>query len=222
MVRYNQPYDFERPVSRALSQHGWTSHPKGDDVAVCYLGLEGLIGPVFAGTSQFLTKDDLGVEVDHGDTCLMVGCFAPHPGKQRNIPVLRFGNLSMMPIEPIYIKERSFHQLAFLVEMRSRGGYSGSPVLLLPSPSDPDQRQLRKTLGVCCGHLLEKNPKSGLTEDSGMAMVIPAWKILEVLQMPELMEVRRQAERDFDRKHGRNEYGVSLAWLDAQREKGNV
>jgi hypothetical protein len=49
-----------------------------------------------------------------------------HEGRQKNSPTARFGNIAQMPNEPVIIKR--FEQECFLVEARSIGGYSGSPV----------------------------------------------------------------------------------------------
>jgi hypothetical protein len=60
----------------------------------------------------------------------MVGRFINHEGKQRNLPSVRFGHISQMPNEKIRQDFRSFDQESFLIECRSIGGYSGSPVFV--------------------------------------------------------------------------------------------
>jgi hypothetical protein len=45
---------------------------------------------------------------------------------KRTPPTARFGNIAQMPNEPVIIKR--FEQDCFLVEARSIGGFSGSPV----------------------------------------------------------------------------------------------
>jgi hypothetical protein len=77
----------------------------------------------------------------------MVGRYIEHEGKFKNLPVVRFGNIAMMPSEHILQWEREDHlQESFLVDMRSISGFSGSPVLSYsPQISNDD---LSHTLGA--------------------------------------------------------------------------
>jgi hypothetical protein len=81
-------------------------------------------------------------------------------GRQRNIPIVRIGNVASMPHEPVATKNRGAIE-AYLVEARSVGGLSGSPVLVQlgivrPKTDDPgadlDFHMGKRTwylLGVC-------------------------------------------------------------------------
>lgn len=74
---------------------------------------------------------DIAVPVETGDEVFFVGLFAQHYGKQKNLPVARFGRIARMPIEPVRFERPDgsmFEALAYLVESQSWGGYSGSPV----------------------------------------------------------------------------------------------
>ena len=53
-------------------------------------------------------------------------------GNQRNYPVLRFGNISLMTKEKLIIDDNEPSKLAhvYLIECQSMGGFSGSPVFL--------------------------------------------------------------------------------------------
>lgn len=243
VVRQSAPLNVVRGNSRLTgnavtyptSEHDWYPHPDGDDIAVCYLGCD---RPIFL--ASFLAAERLvrkeQVEqfyVDIGDDCLMVGCFAPHSGVKVNLPAIRFGNVSVMPHEPVYVKDRDFWQECFLVEMRSRGGFSGSPVFLVPQfefdPVKPGFDENRDhTLGICCGHLQEwrtikwrdpLNPhgawiESQVEENSGMAMVIPAWKIRELLFSEDLVAERKKVEEKMGKKGGGSR--TASAALDSQ------
>lgn len=81
-------------------------------------------------TTGFLSKERMDAwNIGLGDETFMVGRFVNHEGRQRNTPSLRFGNIAMMPTEPI--KDRyGIDQESFLVECRSIPGYSGSPVFV--------------------------------------------------------------------------------------------
>ena len=63
-----------------------------------------------------------------GDEAAGIGLYTSHYGEIRNRPVVRIGNIAAMPEEPV----RTDHGYvnAYLVEIRSIGGLSGSPVYL--------------------------------------------------------------------------------------------
>ena len=197
-----------------LDEDKWTAHAKGDDVAVYYLGCRDVSSSALAASkllsyAQAFEARYAGV----GDECMMLGLFSPLPGSAKNRPVARFGNISAVPGEPVYVKPRGFKQECFLVEMRSHGGFSGSPVFLLPSlslRSAPQTYDMGRdeTLGICCGHLEETTRKVKVAypsapegfiavevgDDAGMAIVVPAWKIQEVLDLPDVIAARIKAE----------------------------
>jgi len=112
----------------------WFSHPHGDDVTLCPIQLGAHHQVKCIPLHFFLTKsliDDL--EIGPGDEVFIVGRFVNHEGKQRNLPSVRFGNISQMPWEPILID--GYPQESFLVEARSISGYSGSPVFVYLPPA---------------------------------------------------------------------------------------
>lgn len=74
-----------------------------------------------------------------GDEIFMVGLFKSHHGKERNVPIVRLGTIAAMPEEPIYTKYCGFMD-AYLVEVRSIAGLSGSPVFLNVQALSSDTR----------------------------------------------------------------------------------
>lgn len=209
------------PAIRPLTRQDWFNHPDGDDLAVCYLGCDPSIATDshYLSNERFVTKQQLDeAYIGLGDDCLMVGRFTPHPGVKRNLPVVRFGNISMLPEEKVELEPGGHLQEAFLVEMRSRAGFSGSPVFLVPQlgwthgpgvPVMTYQGSPRdQTLGVVCGHF--KAPQqitahatgsdieleAEIDDHSGMAIVIPAWRIQEILDLPEVAAARTSAETE--------------------------
>ncbi len=168
----------------------WVVHPDGDDVAaVCVFSMldrmedeittasfEDLI------TEETVSKSDLGV----GDDVYMMGRFINHQGRKTIRPAVRFGNISMMP-EMIGNSAINQDQLSYAVEMRSRTGFSGSPVVVyrqkgmslkeLPEGHDTGWG----VLGINWGHILDEDG-----ENTWLNGVVPAWKIIEVLQTPEM------------------------------------
>lgn len=114
------------------SADDWTFHAGSDDLAVC--PLEDMIDYNAIAIPESIFVDNVDVISDRvgvGDEVFMVGRFMNHQGTTRNTPVVRFGNISMMPLEPV-LQERpdqtQYLQDSFLVEMRSLSGFSGSPV----------------------------------------------------------------------------------------------
>ena len=67
------------------------------------------------------------LSVGVGDEIFITGLFSYYTGKPRNVPIVRRGNLAAYPEEKIQVEE--FREMdAYLIEARSIGGLSGSPV----------------------------------------------------------------------------------------------
>lgn len=67
-------------------------------------------------------------EIDVGDEIFITGLFRNYYGNEKNIPIVRVGNIAAMPEEKIKTK---FHLMdAFLIEWRSIGWLSWSPVFV--------------------------------------------------------------------------------------------
>jgi hypothetical protein len=82
----------------------------------------------------FLTGDEAeSREVGHGDDLFFVGLFTQHPGRTSAEPIVRFGNIALMPGEPVKMRDPSgtvSELRAYLAETRSWGGNSGSPCFI--------------------------------------------------------------------------------------------
>ncbi|HXO29141.1 MAG TPA: hypothetical protein VOA80_17460 [Thermoanaerobaculia bacterium] len=114
--------------------------------------------------------------------------------------------------------ELGIKQESFLVECRSLAGSSGSPVFvqwsihdrLLPNGVPMFQKEGGPwLLGIVWGHLILVDPDFEYVRDNqgeilpeklkvrvntGIMQVVPAWKIREILDLPELQEKRRLEE----------------------------
>jgi hypothetical protein len=192
----------------------WLRHPNGDDLAITPIDPDpelykfGYLSPV---SESFMTKeiqDNIGL--GPGDETFTVGRFIARNERQSNAPIVRFGHVSGLRPELI-TQERKvngvhFAQESFLVESHSISGFSGSPVFVwIPVErtadiADPKARsEFRKLarstamrpreyfLGVDWGHLEDTAPP-------GMAGVVPAWKLVELLNIDEVIEMRRKKE----------------------------
>jgi hypothetical protein len=198
----------------SFTERDWCLHPSGDDLAVCQMPIEdgGLYQYKFLHDDHLLTKQIVeDYNIGTGDDIFVVGRFINQEGKQKNVPSLRFGNISQMPAETIRQQRGSafFEQESFLVEARSIGGYSGSPVFvgLLPNIQRPAARKQTMTgrawlLGIDWGYILDWEPvcdaggrpvDSGLrvSSNTGMMAVVPAWKLRELLDSDVLKNLRK-------------------------------
>jgi len=199
------------------SINSWLYHPEDStvDVAVMkwkppdivdYLSLD----VSKAATDEVIKTEGIGV----GEEVFLTGLFINHYGKERNIPIVRIGNIAAMPEERV--KTRDFGAIeAYLVEARSIGGLSGSPVFAHLVGT----RHMGKTskfeagkvylLGLMHGHWdlpvlgadeLAKDMSNIEQVNMGIAIVVPASKILEVLDRKELSEKRKADEEKLRKK----------------------
>jgi hypothetical protein len=137
-----------------------------------------------------------------GDDVAFVGWFSEYPGGGRNEPLMRFGNVSLVPEHPVRVNlDPAFPESrtpveAYLVEARSWGGQSGSPAFI-----DRPTGQGIGLLGLIHGHYPIKQEVKFLGDiadqgsasvdiNSGIAIVIPAQKIIDTLMQEHLVEER--------------------------------
>lgn len=76
-------------------------------------------------TKPIIEEHAIGV----GDEVITAGLFTRHPGEQKNHPIIRVGNIAAIPEDKIETKQSGFIE-GYLVEIRSIGGLSGSPVFV--------------------------------------------------------------------------------------------
>jgi len=202
----------------------WFFHPtdKNADVAILQVAEQPNLAPRMAVlTDDFVTDDDIASRewVDVGDEVFVTGLFTLAPGQKRNTPIVRTGNIAMIPSEQIQT-ELGFSDV-YLVEGRSIGGLSGSPVFVRRTETFkiqlPDKRITEvncpgpfKLLGLMQGHWIidpsEANNASirhvqkGV--NAGIAIVTPAIKILEILNQSGMKMMRDLAEEDLGRQRG--------------------
>lgn len=210
----------------------WVYHPDADDVAVCPFTPDWGLKFRFVRYANLVTPEIVtALDIGHGNDIVMVSRFMSHDGGKRvNIPALRFGNISMVPREPA-ITKIGLKQECYVVEGRSLPGASGSPVFvqfsihdrLLPDGVPMVQKSGPWLLGINAGHFPLVEPEFEWVRDSdgevlpdewkvrvntGMMVVVPAWKLREVLDLPELREQRRLAYENY--KKQRDQHLVEL------------
>lgn len=162
-------------------------------------------------TTEFVTERDVGP----GDEIAFVGLFSGSPGAERNLPIIRFGNIARMNEEPVPTDHTGGSALldAIMVEARSWGGHSGSPAFVLfpatrhpgflelPSWPITDRTQMVALLGVVSGHwsipqqIRLKNTSVTDVEgevaiNAGIALITPAQHIHDLLFRADVVEDR--------------------------------
>jgi hypothetical protein len=176
----------------------------------------------------FLTAASIDATgIGPGDQVFFPGCFTLLTGEQKNYPIVRTGNIAMMPGEPISnVKIGSWNGdiEGYLIEARSIGGLSGSPVfarqpiymsaeIQAAGTGKLSQTQLTVLgqpylLGLMHGHWSIKSeaendivirPYKGKDHAHlGISIVIPARKILEVINHPDFVNMRKQADAQWE------------------------
>ena len=125
-----------------------------------------------------------GEQIRVGSPVGLTGLFVHHHGSSRNIPIVRSGNIAAMPDEPVSTKRGLM--TAFLIEVRSIGGLSGSPVFA-------EGVAETGVIGLVHGHFDQRgNDPDSLIQDidqpseeklnAGIAIVVPADKIQNALK----------------------------------------
>lgn len=140
-----------------------------------------------------------------GDEVFLPGLFLNHYGEDRNIPIIRTGNIAAMPEEKVTVTKLGKID-AYLIEARSIGGLSGSPVYVhVEAVRYSDERMPTAIysgpghylLGLMHGHY-DQYWQSGKDKvNLGIAIVVPAAKILEVINQPIIKSADDKDEKDW-------------------------
>lgn len=203
----------------------WITHASGDDLAACLISFDPKDYKFnHVPRASFLSKEIVkDFNIGPGDDVFMVGRFINHEGRQANLPTVRFGNIGQMPWETVK-QDDGFEQESFLVEVRSIGGYSGSPIFaFIPAASArpgvkdwaTPEKILRShgpwLLGVDWGYINNWEPvrrENGepvnpgnpaamqVRLNKGMAAAVPAWKLAELLDIGMLADHREKIEQE--------------------------
>jgi len=199
----------------------WFYHPTEKDsvdVAVLPFGsvrfqdydIQWIPEDMFA-TDQRIADFDIGL----GDEIVIIGLFTRFFGKKQLVPLVRSGNIAMMPKEKLPTKD--FGEMeAYLAEGRSIGGLSGSPVFVRNTVKVPMQTPQGPghifglgsvhLLGLMHGHwdlpVSFSATQQAEAVNMGVSIVVPAKKILETLYHPELVAMRKAYyEKEIKKNH---------------------
>jgi hypothetical protein len=198
------------PLFLRTGEQQWLYHPTENnsvDVAVMPFGsarfqdydIQWIPEDMFV-TDKRIVDFDIGL----GDEIVIIGLFTRFFGKTQLIPLVRTGNIAMMPKDKLPI--RDFGEMeAYLAEGRSIGGLSGSPVFVRNTVKTPAQTPQGPghifglgsvhLLGLMHGHwdlpVSFSATQQAEAVNMGVSIVVPAKKILETLYHPELVAMRK-------------------------------
>ncbi|HVS81901.1 MAG TPA: serine protease [Pyrinomonadaceae bacterium] len=224
-VRMNT--DDGSSITWALPDDWYYSENPAADVAVMFIPIiPGLTTHSVAiedfATDEVIQKESIGI----GDDVFAIGLFTRKSGEQRNTPIMRSGIIASMPEEPFEVEEGQHD--AYLVELRSIGGISGSPVFVnLPfwrlgpemfearvSLGEMTLRWKMHLLGVIRSHwnleredIAEGNVAATMENkeieklNTGIAVVTPIKDVLSIINGEAMMEIRKKAEVEFSKRY---------------------
>lgn len=197
----------------------WCFHPDDRvDVAVCPSVLlkeqfdilhMPLAGPTILN-DEIIKDRDIGL----GDEVFVSGMYVSRLGETRNIPIARVGTIAAMADEKLET-EYGYHS-AYLIEVRSIDGLSGSPVFVhlnLWQVKDGQPKMRSGTaqflMGMILGHASVGNPNDTIeirqqsereTEaaaalarvpwNTGIAVVLPIQYVIEAVEQPKIHDRR--------------------------------
>jgi hypothetical protein len=170
------------------------------DVAAAFLprigGIEaGLIPQFMFATADVVVANGIGI----GDEVVVAGLFPRHSGTHRNEPIVRSGIIAATPNEPIRDTGGQAYP-GYLIEVRSFGGLSGSPVIAMleshrtPTGKIDDVHRATFLLGLIRGHwdYPVLTPPGSFDPDEvralnmGMAIVTPVEEMVNLLNRPDV------------------------------------
>lgn len=197
-----------------LPQDFWWSHPTADvsaariefpleNYGISYLPLD------YVATKEYMQQNDVGI----GDHLVISGLFSQYIGATKDEPLLRFGRIALIPSEKIRVPAQGgspeMEMDAILAEAAAWGGQSGSPVFIYYSidrhlfTGDRLQGQLPRPalLGLIHGHYTVSESIRGdeyvsgrVPLNAGIAIVVPAQKVIDLLNSPEVVEDLEQVK----------------------------
>lgn len=206
-LRFNEKNGGARWVKTEVPN--WHTHPSDEsaDVAIHECPWDPQYDHLAYDVDSIRSRAQMkSMVLDVGTDVFVTGLFHPHHGRTRNIPIVRVGNIAAMPEEKVNT-QRYGDIDAYLIEARSVGGLSGSPVFAYVDQSQTvlkGRGVLRgggfSLMGLVHGHF--DVPPTKLDD---IAIVVTGDKILEVLNQPEILEKEKEKEEDARRK---NNYAV--------------
>jgi hypothetical protein len=160
-----------------------------------------------------------------GDEIFIPSLFPGHVGENRNIPVVRVGNIAAPPLEVIRVGSPTVP--AYLIETKSLGGISGAPVFLHLQPGMRSNAPLSTksekgdysvpyaligmVLGLHSGQYASDFIQTDTAEaivnrdtdfNAGLSVVLPIESVLELLRSDDMTSARKASLKAVERQSG--------------------
>jgi hypothetical protein len=166
-------------------------------------------------TDELVQNENIGI----GDEVFLIGLFNLAHGRERNFPVVRSGMIASMQNEPFRDSYTGNDYRAFLIEVRSIGGLSGSPVFMALQKRGMEMHPAPRgfnfwthsliLIGLIRGHwdMYDQDflPDSGIEKmeklNTGIAIVTPIREVEKVLMSDELRKIRKAHIRAYQKDH---------------------
>jgi hypothetical protein len=203
---------------------GWIPHPDPDqnvDVSVYPILLPDIADHLcyvitHIAHQEFLKREQVGM----GEEVFFAGLFVHHYGLDRNVPIVRIGNIAAVPHDAV--KTKIGPMRAYLIEARSIGGISGSPVFLnmglirmidgkVKFASGTRRAGNFRLLGLIHGHFrsdkadidlcIEEDEAKEEKINAGIAIVVPVDQIMEVINQPRIRDAEVLVEAELQKLH---------------------
>lgn len=202
--------DKDEPVLIEDIVHaGWFFHPNESVDLAIVIGIPtgvSVLSPSLLLTPELAVEKDVGI----GDETYIVGLYRLLHGKKKNLPIVHSGNIAMVPQdEKIPQRNQTTGEVkyveGYLIESQTLEGLSGSPVFVrhVWGWQVGEQHSLLLgdvyLLGVWSGawdappgEVLALERPEAKRVPVGMGIAVPAYKLLELLEMPEVVENRNR------------------------------
>lgn len=209
-VRVNKRDGGSDPVP--IGSSDWTFHEnEASDVAVIpfcpdtkIYEYRWLVAGDFCATEKLLKEKQIGI----GEDLVVVGLFTKRHGAKRNIPIVRIGHIASMSNE-LMTDDSGGEYRAYLAELHSIGGLSGSPVFVYLGPVRSVGNKIeweRKfiLLGLIRGHWDYKPARNELdfgneelrAVNMGIAIVTPIQEVMDIVNGDEWMKERKKQDTE--------------------------
>ncbi len=186
-----------------VRREDWTVAPTGDDVAAIDITGQ-LIAPLdrFGFVELSSMVQDMPSNINVGSDLFMLGLFANEPDTGANVPRARFGNVSAMASSGVPVSQgNGANRPSHLGDMRSRTGFSGSPVFAYETLSGYGSLvQRTHWLGIHSGQFPDRlNVLVGgktypADIPASMTIIVPAW-VMIFIEQDAVFAAKREAHR---------------------------
>lgn len=213
----------KQPIGDTLAQQGFLNpygnvswiFPEDDSIDLAILPFapdESTFDYIPIPISIFLPDDLLKKQqITEGDQVIFAGFFYQFPGSKQMEPIIRQGNIAMLPVEKFPFLNTS--EKVYLADLHAFGGNSGSPVFVNVDGFHNGTLTLGvdyRLLGIINAEVTEDTNfnliltttfQGKMKENSGISTIVPADELRALLDDPRLQRLREQAVKAAEGPH---------------------